>query len=154
MDTPDITLRLAGPAKLDGKWRKPGDTVTVPADMLDQLPVDEVLDGDPQEVQSALARAVEAEAQRDLLQTRVLELQGQVTDLTASRDAARARSSEADAEVRSLQARNFELEKDLADLQGAAAPAVDEAAASKDEDIPPPSSAAKAPAKKGAGAKS
>jgi len=115
-----LNVRLSGPAKVAGKWRKTGETVEVDQRGADDLRAAGVLEGDSlpaaaesevgpalfdQAVQSkakeiaeaiveaavdqavteltlardeANARAVEAEAQRDLLQDRVLELQAQI----------------------------------------------------------------------------
>jgi len=115
-----LNVRLSGPAKVAGKWRKAGEIVDIDPRDADDLRAAGVLDGESvpaaaeSEVSPALfdqavhskakeiaeaiveeavdqavteltlardeanARAVEAEAQRDLLQDRVLELQAQI----------------------------------------------------------------------------
>ncbi|MGD9864645.1 MAG: hypothetical protein AB7S99_15685 [Pseudodonghicola sp.] len=120
MGNQKLNVRLSGPAKVAGKWRKAGETVDVDQRGVDDLRAAGVLEGDSvpaaaesevgpalfdQAVQSkakeiaeaiveaavdqavteltlardeANARAAEAEAQRDLLQDRVLELQAQI----------------------------------------------------------------------------
>lgn len=69
------------------------------------------------------AAAAEANAQRDQLQERVLDLQQQTETLKADLDAARALATNADSEVRSLQARNHELEAELAEVAASGATA-------------------------------
>lgn len=117
-----ISVRLTGPAKIEGQWRKPGEDVSVTVELARQLDAagviaedhalaaEEIASGVPgfdeavaaaardianAEIEAAvvaamgefedeknalIARAVEAEAQRDLLADRVLELQAQIPD--------------------------------------------------------------------------
>lgn len=96
--------------------------------------VDEAFKGHEAQLRAAQAAAVEAGLQRDQLQARVLELQGQVEGLSGDRNAARLRADEAEAEVRSLQARNHELEAQIAETSEAGASAEEPA-----EDTPKPS---------------
>lgn len=98
-------VRLTGPAKVGGVWKKPGDPVLADETTLAQLRQEGLLAepvvfiGDPVELalrdvedmssveaerDAALARAIEAEAQRDLLQDRVSELQDQLAAAQAA----------------------------------------------------------------------
>jgi len=94
-----FSIRLSGPAKVLGKRRQAGDVVEVDRNGLEHLIAAGVVDDRPAEGvaeqvaekdptlsiealeaerSAAIARAVEAEAQRDTLQGRLLELQAQI----------------------------------------------------------------------------
>lgn len=94
-----FSIRLLGPAKVTGQRRQAGDVVEVDRNEFDHLvaagvvedrPTDEVaeqvakedltvsLEALEVERNAAIARAVEAESQRDMLQGRLLELQAQI----------------------------------------------------------------------------
>lgn len=146
---PLVKITLSGPAKVGGEWRKFGETLTVDADLAGQLENAGALAAPPvipQQGAADLARAVEAEAQRDVALARILELQDKLVDLSDACGAARDRAAEAEAEVRSLQARNHELEAELAEVKAARTP--DEI----EQQDTPPEQAAKTARKKGAAA--
>lgn len=144
-----VQVHLSGRAKVGGVWRRPGETLTVDAEIAGQLEDAGVLSAPPVpavgDADALLARAVEAEAQRDMLSARVLDLQAEVEALAVDRDAARARANEAEAEVRSLTARNHELEAEVADLRATSASVPDTG-----QQDNPPEQAAKTVRKKGA----
>ena len=135
MDRAKITL--SGRAKVGGAWRRPGETLTVDTEIAGQLEDAGVLSAPPVPAvggaDALLARAVEAEAQRDMLEQRVLVLQAEVEVLAEDRDASRARATEAEAEMGSLTARNHELEAEIADLKAASASVPD----TGQQDTPP-----------------
>lgn len=121
----DRRITLTGPARVDGKRFKAGETVVVDPEVAAQLPGGDAV---------SEITAIEAETNMAALEQAL-----------ADRDAARARAAEAEAAVNRLEARVMELEAELAD---ATAKAGVEADVTEDASSP-----AKATAKKGAGSK-
>lgn len=132
-----ISVRLASRAKIDGRWRDPGQQVDVDLATAAQLeaaraiePVDgaiaELVSGAPpfdQEV-TAMAKILADAAVQAAVEAATAEI-------IADRDAARARAEDADAENRSHHARIYQLEAEIADLRAAASSEPPTADASK-----------------------
>ncbi|WP_028710407.1 hypothetical protein [Paracoccus pantotrophus] len=120
-----ISVRLTGPAKIDGRWRKPGEDVAVTTDMARELVAAGVIaEGEAQAVSDlapgmpgfdeavhAMAKTLADAAVQAAVETATAEL-------IADRDAYRARANDADAEVNRQAARILELEAELAVSEG------------------------------------
>ena len=160
-----ISIRLTGPAKIDGKWRKPGEDVKVtPAlgreladagvvEDSDDLAVADLAPGMPgyDEAVAAMARTLADAAVEAAVEAALAEV-------ISDRDAARIRASDAEDAHRRAEARVLELEAELHDVQTAlnaattetVTPAEDEATQLVDADTAPETAPKKgARAKKG-----
>ena len=119
-----ISIRLIGPAKIDGKYRKPGEDVDVTIDQLrDLTQAGAVAEGDAQPVADlapgmpGFDEAVAATA-KVLVDAAVEAAVDAVhVEIVADRDAARTRASAAEAEVSRQHARIMALEAELHDAQ-------------------------------------
>lgn len=116
-----ISVHLTGRAKIDGKWRQPGEDVDVTPEVAGDLAVAGAIDeGDAQAI-SELAPgmpgydAAVAAMSKTLADAAVLaSAEAATAELIADRDAYRIRASDADAEVNRQAARILELEADAA----------------------------------------
>lgn len=148
-----ISVRLAGPAKIEGTWRKPGEDVPVTPELAVELAASGVIaEGDAQgmadlapgmpgfdEAVAAMAKVLADAAVHAAVEVATVEL-------TRDRDEYRALAQGAESQVNRLEARVFELEAELAEAQGVPAKAEAEKPAESD-------AAPQAALKKGSGAK-
>jgi hypothetical protein len=115
-----ISVRLTGPAKIEGKWRKAGEEVAVSPDLALELAAAGVVDRDGQsaaevapgmpgydEAVAAMAKTLAADA----VQTAVDEA---LAEVIADRDAYRAQANDAAATVSRQSTRILELEAEAA----------------------------------------
>lgn len=120
-----ISVRLTGPAKIGGKWWKPGDDVEVTPELSRELAAAGVIaEGDAQAL-AELAPGMPGYDQAVAAMAKTLAdaavqaaVDAATAELIADRDAYRARASDADAEVNRQAARILELEADLAVSEG------------------------------------
>lgn len=118
-----ISVRLTGPAKIGGKWRKPGEDVSVTPDLARELAAaGAIADSDAQALADLAPgmpdydHAVQAMA-KVLAEAAVqAAVEATTAELIADRDAARARADEAETEVSRQLARIMRLEAEIADL--------------------------------------
>lgn len=120
-----ISVRLTGPAKVDGKRRAPGEDVAVTPDQARELADAGLIpQGDAQAVAEMAPgmpgydQAVAAMAKTLADAAVQAAVEGATAELIADRDAYRARASDADAEVNRQAARILELEAELAISEG------------------------------------
>lgn len=136
-----ISVCLTGLAKIDGRWRKPGEDVAVTAEIAlelaeagaiakgEALAVAKLAPGMPgyDEAVKAMAKTLADAAVHATVEAATAEL-------IADRDAARARAADAEAEVSRLTARNMELEAEIAEGVSLRKALADEIAALKSAD--------------------
>lgn len=119
----DVLVTLSGRAKIGGKWRQPGETLTVDHITAGQLEDAGALSQPPRLDTEAVTglpgfdEAVAAAA-RDIANAEVeAAVVAAMAEFDAEKAALRARAEEAETEMRSLQARNHELEAEIAELK-------------------------------------
>ena len=138
------SIRLAGQAKIAGKWRKPGENVSVTADEMDDLVAAGVVSAEAASTPAADASedAALAEAIRDRDEWRSLQrvAEDQVVRLEA-------RVLELEDELSRSEEAHQDLEAQLQALQMPSGPANEKAA----DDKPAEKAASKTTPKKGAG---
>lgn len=120
-----ISVRLTGPAKIDGRWRKPGEDVAITTDMVrDLVAAGVIAEGEAQAVSDlapgmpGLDEAVTAMAKTLADAAVQAAVEAATAELIVDRDAYRARANDADAEVNRQAARILELEAELAVSEG------------------------------------
>ncbi len=104
-----ISVCLTGPAKIAGKWRKPGEDVDVTPDQVRDLAAAGVI---PQGMDLVVAEMAPGMPGFDEAVT--VALDAATADLVADLEAARARLADADAEVDRQHSRIMQLEAELA----------------------------------------
>ena len=115
-----VTVILAGAAKIGNDWKKPGDTITVDRHLVSQLPIEgEVLPASATSIDDAITAAVSAatvlhEGQLSAIEARAAEAEGQRDMLQQQLHATEARAIEAQAQRDLLQARVVELQAQIA----------------------------------------
>lgn len=116
-----ISVRLTGPAKIEGKWRKPDEDVAVTPELARELAAAGVISKDPDTDPSDLASGLPGFDEAVTEQARLLAdaavvaaVDAATSELVADRDAARVRAADAEAEVNRQDARIMALEAELA----------------------------------------
>lgn len=115
-----ISVCLTGPAKIDGRWRKPGEDVAVTTDMVRELAAAGVIPAADADAVADLASGMPGfdEAVRAAAKELAVDaVEAATAELVAVRDAALARATEAEAQRDLLQARVTELQAEVAALQ-------------------------------------
>ncbi|MBC9246737.1 hypothetical protein H4P12_08430 [Paracoccus sp. 11-3] len=149
----ETAVTLVSRAKIDGRWRQPGDRLSVdPTTAAELQAMDAVLEGEAP-VTDATDAEVAIMAQTIADAAVKAAVAAATADLQAERDEWRQRAEDAEGETRSLQAQLFELEAEIAELQDAAKQgAASEQAAKQDKGQAGEPPAAKPASKKAAAA--
>ncbi|RCW77810.1 hypothetical protein [Paracoccus lutimaris] len=120
-----ISIRLIGPAKIDGNWRKPDDMVDVTTDQLRDLVSAGVVANSEDRHVADLAPGIPSFDEAVGAMAKVLAdaavaaaVDAAHAEIVADRDAARIRATDAEAEVSRQHARIMALEAELHDAQG------------------------------------
>ncbi|WP_347268175.1 hypothetical protein [Paracoccus sp. (in: a-proteobacteria)] len=128
-----ISVQLTGPAKIGGKWCKPGDHVEVAPEIARELATAgavakgvenvfaEVAPGDLASGMPGFDEAVAEQAKLLADAAVAAAVENAMTELTADRDAARTRAADAEAEVSRQYSQIMALEAEIAELKTALA---------------------------------
>lgn len=138
-----ISIRLTGPAKIDGKWRKAGEDVPVTSELVRELAAAGVIERGDDTATAELAPGMPGYDEAVATMAKTLAdaaveaaVEAALAEVVADRDAARIRANDAETALRRAEARVLELEAELHDAQ-TALEAVAANAAPEDTSQPP-----------------